>query len=253
MLGTTVLLCLAATSFADAGDSSATSVSPDGSRVSRTLQFEKNGRGDDRVPSGQSQDQYPALRTGEVRKGSSSKTQGIQSEGSVTLQSVNHDFWVYDADVILFYDQDNDGYFTGIDLNFDVDTIYNSAEVYAAVFLSYEGGPWNEYAVSDDFTIFDTSGGDDYTMVTDLVDGYPTGDYDLLIEIYDAYSGAYLASFGPEDSSELSYLPLEDFDRDTPTVVERRVTVTRQGGGAAGFWMLAGLSLILAARLRRRA
>jgi len=90
-------------------------------------------------------------------------------------------------------------------------------------------------------------------MVTELVDGYPTGDYDLLIEIYDAYTGDYVASFGPEDSSELSYLPLEDYDRDTPSVVERRVTITRQGGGASGVWMLAGLALLLGGRLRRRA
>ena len=121
---------------------------------------------------------------------------------------------------------------------FDADTIYNSAEVYAAVYLSYEGGPWNEYAVSEDFILFGSSSNDDYVLVTELMSGYPTGDYDLLIELFDAVDGAFLASFGPEDSSELSYLPLEDFNRDAP-IIETRVTVTRGGGGGAlGIWML---------------
>lgn len=220
-------------------------------RVSRTQHFRKDGRSAARLASSgtESIDEYSALESDGNRTTISSKTAGM--EGTTTSQSFGYDFWVYTADVILFYDEDNDGHFTGIDLNFDIDTIYNSADVYAAVYLSYEGGPWNEYAISEDFTIYDTSGGDDYTLVTDLVTGYPTGEYDLLIEVFDAYTGDFVASFGPEDTSELSYLPLEDIDSDTPAVVERRVTITREGGGgAAGLWMLLALAGVFVARVR---
>ena len=185
-------------------------------------------------------DAYAPLEKGGERGKTASGTQS---------HSLAYDFWFYDADVALFLDEDNDGFYTGIDLNFDIDTIWSTAEIYVAVYLSLEGGPWNEYAVSDDFTIHDTSGSDDYTLVTELVSGYPTGDYDLLIEVFDAFTGDFLASYGPEDTSELAYLPLEDFSADTPpTVVERRVTVTREGGGSFSFWALFSILLLLAAR-----
>ena len=76
---------------------------------------------------------------------------------------------------------------------------------------------------------------------SELMSGYPTGDYDLLIELFDAYDGTFLSSFGPEDTSALAYLPLEDFNRDAPVVEQRVVVVTQSGGGAVGIWLLLGL------------
>lgn len=159
-----------------------------------------------------------------------------------------NDFWFYYADVELFGDDDRDGYFFGIDLLFDADTIYDVVDVYAVAFLSLEGGPWNEYAVTSDFTIAGATSDDEYVVVTELETGYPTGSYDLLIELYDAVDGAFLASFGPEDSSELAYLPLEDFQRDAPFVDE--LVVVGHGGGN-GFGLLP-LLLLPMVRLMRR-
>ena len=168
-------------------------------------------------------------------------------------RSPNEEFWFYSADIVLFGDADFDGYYSGIDLLFDADTIYSAADVYAVVYLSFEGGEWEEYAVTDTFTIFDTSDNDDYSVVTDLVSGYPTGSYDVLIELFDAFNDDFLAFIGPDDTSELSFLPLEDIARDTPP--ETTVVInTEGGGGAAGFWSLSGLSLLVLATqvLRRR-
>ena len=55
-----------------------------------------------------------------------------------TPSSVNIDFWFYSADVDLFTDNDRDGYFAGVDLLFDADTVFSHAEVYAVVYLSLE-------------------------------------------------------------------------------------------------------------------
>jgi len=183
------------------------------------------------------------------------KTQAsIQSskQGLAPARSPSFDFWFYEADVLLFSDDDNDGFYYGIDLLFDVDTAYTSADVYAAVYLSLDGGPWNEYAVTEDFTINGTSGSDEYVLVTELMSGYPTGSYDLLIELFDSYDGSYLASFGPEDTSELGYLPLEDFSRDAPVYDAPIARSYGSGGGASGLWMLAMLALLVGARIRRR-
>jgi hypothetical protein len=171
---------------------------------------------------------------------------GSQSTGATQFGSV--DFWIYDADVDLYSDHDFDGFYTGIDLLFDADTIYAEAEVYAVIYLSYELGPWNEYVSTENFVIFGASGNDEYIIDTELVTGYPTGDYDLLIELFDAYDGTFLDSFGPEDSSELSFLPLEDAGRDAP--ISTTVIVHESGGGALGWISLLAFLGLAAARRR---
>lgn len=161
--------------------------------------------------------------------------------------SADPNFWFYDVDVNLFADADRDGFFWGIDLRFDADTNYAVADVFAVLYLSYEGGPWNEYAETEDITLFGTSLFDDYVVETELVSGYPTGEYDILIELYDAWDGSYLASIGPEDTSELSYLPLEDSARDSTN--GNTQVVVNSGGGSLG-WLL--LFVLLAVRMTLR-
>ena len=187
-------------------------------------------------------EEYGELATGGVR--SKAQTRGASGKTSSPLKSGSYDFWFYEADVILFNDDDRDGYFHGIDLLFDADTIYSQAEVYAVLYLSLDGGPWNEYGVTEDFDIYGASATDEYVMVTELMSGYPTGSYDLLIELFDAWDGSFLASFGPEDTSELGYLPLEDFHRDAPPP---RVVVNsgHGGGGSIDGWFIALFLLVL--------
>jgi hypothetical protein len=161
------------------------------------------------------------------------------------------DFWIYDADVQLFNDDDRDGYFHGIDLLFDADSIYSAAEVYAVVYLSLDFGPWNEYGVTEDFWIFGASGTDEYVLVTELMSGYPTGDYDLLIELFDAVDHSFLTGFGSDETSALSFLPLEDFNRDAP-IDDIPVAVSLGGGGAVDAWTISILLLLLVARAARK-
>ena len=160
-------------------------------------------------------------------------------------QAAGFDFWFYTADVVLFNDDDLDGHFWGIDLLFDADTIYDVADVYTVVYLSFEGGHWNETAVTDSFSIFGASGDDEYVLVTELMSGYPTGDYDILIELFDSFDGEFLASFGPEDTSEFSFLPLEDANRDDPFGDTPVVVVHGGGGGSVSWWMISVMLLLL--------
>lgn len=173
--------------------------------------------------------------------------QALSVDGTQTSptssERVAFDFWFYTADVVLFNDDDFDGYYWGIDLLFDADTIYDVADVYAVIYLSFEGGPWNETAVTDSFSIFGASGTDEYVLVTELMSGYPTGHYDILIELFDAYDGEFLASFGPGDNSELGLLPLEDANRDAP-FEETPVVVVHGGGGAISWWMISMMLLL---------
>jgi hypothetical protein len=161
--------------------------------------------------------------------------------------SSSDDFWFYSADVLLFNDHDVDGHFHGIDLLFDADTYYLQAEVYAVVYLSLDGGPWSEYTATENFTLFGSSADDEYQIVTELVSGYPTGSYDLLIELFDGYNDNFLASYGPNDTSELAFLPLEDSNRDVPYIPPATTVVVQEGGGSLGWLTL--LALLFARRI----
>lgn len=229
-----------------------TSTEPE-TRTSISRHVVSGGRDNPEVAT-ESTDDYAPLVTDGVR--SKQDTRGGFSKfgsGSGQAESMSYDFWFYDVDVVLLNDDDHDGYFYTIDLLFDVDTNFESADIYAVMYLSYEGGPWNEYAATDDFTIFGASSTDEYVLVSDLMSGYPTGSYDLLIEVFDAYDGTYLTSFGPEDTSELSYLDLEDYNRDAPPVViEQRTVVNRGGGGAVDGWLIGVLLIVLLGSGMRR-
>ena len=179
----------------------------------------------------------------------------FQAEGSVDagakdapLASRKHSvvccaFRVFDARVQLFDDFDLDGYHSYFRVTFDVDTDYADADVFARLFLRGPTGVWNLFYETEVFSIYGSAGSDDYEVETELVAGYPTGDYDLLIEVYEAYYGDLVVDYGPWDTSALGYLPLEDTSHDG--LLPPPVAVSRGGGGgalSAELLVLAGLA-----------
>jgi len=81
-------------------------------------------------------------------------------------------------------DFDGDGYHHAINVYFDVDVSYDSATVYAKLYLSREGGPWSQYFTTDLFQIHLDDIDDAYEVETELLEGYDPGYYSVLIEIY---------------------------------------------------------------------
>lgn len=245
-----VMLLLAGAAFAES-DVAEGSTDPGGARQSTSRQY-SDGRAAV-TPRTTTEDRYaPLVTTGERTKTGRVTASGKLSVGEGGSEAASEDFWFFHVDVQLFNDDDHDGFYHGIDVLFDADTIYETADVYAVLYLSYEGGPWNEYAVTDTFRIFGATSDDEYVVVTELTSGYPRGNYDLLIDLYDTWDGRLVATLGPEDSSALSYLPLEDFNRDDPDRGDT-VVVVDSGGGALDVWtVLAGLLYVLAVWLVRR-
>jgi hypothetical protein len=241
LVGACLLISISATSAA------AEVGADEDTRTTVTRHFQGDGR-ENAIAIKETRDEHTELSPPGTRS-SKMKSTTTSKSSSLMATSANIDFWFYLADVELYADDDRDGYYTGIDLLIDVDTYHSIADIYAVAYLSHEGGPWEEYAVTEDFTIFGSSGTDDYVIVTDLVSGYPRGDYDLLVEIFDARDDAFLAFIGPEESSELSFLPLEDMNRDAQANTDTRVTVNSSGGGSFGALTL--LALAAAAFVRR--
>jgi len=181
------------------------------------------------------------------------------TKDSSNLKASYGDSWIYDASTDLFSDHDGDGYYHYLRVRFDADTVFAESWVYAEIYVSADGIAWEHLYSTDDFAIWGYDPDDDYEVETDLVSGYSMAMYDVLIELYDADTGALLDEFGPNESPEFSLLPLEDSGRDghvvdvppvTPAPVPGSAVVV-SGGGAMSWLMLPGLLGLLLWRRRR--
>jgi len=177
--------------------------------------------------------------------------QGYRSESTQLMSSSYYgDFSIYATSVELVEDFDYDGFYHHFSVTMDVDTVYSNAHVYAELYISYEGGPWNDYASTDVFTIYGDSASDAFVIESELVDGFPAGYYDIRIDLYDADQNTWLLSYGPYEDNSLSTLPLEDSYRDNfydGTSVSYETDIYVHGNGAINGWsllLLAGLVLI---------
>lgn len=143
--------------------------------------------------------------------------QGFRPEANVAAVYVGNtsyvsdgEIWIYNATTELISDFDGDDYYHRFSVAIDVDTVYSASYVYAELYLSYEGGPWNYYATSDTYRINYDSELDTFVVETELGDGFPSGYYDVRIKLYDADTDVKVMSYGPYDDASLSTLPLED-------------------------------------------
>ena len=185
--------------------------------------------------------------------------QGFRAESvpsAILVSNISYhyggDITIYDAFTTLISDFDHDGFYHRFSVAIDADTIYSTSWVYAKLYLSYEGGPWNYYATSDDFHIHGDSELDIHVVETELAEGFPAGYYDILIELYDAEYGDLLHSYGPYDDDSLSTLPLEDsvYDSDYYTTgITTEVVVAGHGG--ISFCLLAVFAVAGVLRLYR--
>jgi len=173
------------------------------------------------------------------------------SKGVNGTRAMYGDSWVYEATTDVFADRDADGYFRYLRVQFDVDTIYTESFVYAEIYLSADGNSWEHLYSTQDFAVWGSDPDDDYEVETELVSGYSTGLYDVLIEIYDADTGELVDEFGPNESPEFSVLPLEDADRDGVPPPPPPPVYDDGGGGALSWLGIASLLGALALRRRR--
>ena len=143
----------------------------------------------------------------------SRSNRATRRKGAQSLRTFG-DSWIYDATTDIFADRDSDGYYRYLRVQFDADTIYTDAYVYAEIYLSADGTAWEHLYSTQDFPIWGSDPDDDYEVETELVSGYSTGLYDVLIELYDADTGELVDEYGPNESPLFSVLPLEDSGRD---------------------------------------
>ena len=137
--------------------------------------------------------------------------------GPAIMSSRTSYFYIYDAVSTLRQDRDGDGYHSEFRIRFDADVLVGDALVYARMYLRRLGeSEWYLYRETDDFRIYGQSGDDDYYVTTRLDAGYATGEYDVLIDLYESGYPGIVATLGPLESEALGYLPLEEIGLDVP-------------------------------------
>lgn len=147
---------------------------------------------------------------------------GVQKAANAisTKSSLGSYFSIYDAYATLIEDRDGDGYYQTFSVTFDADLVsynpYEEAIVYAELYLSENGGPWEHYYSSDYFVITGESEADKFEVISTLGEGFNPNHYDVLIDIYEANSPILMATYSSDDSNSLYALPLEGHYHDTP-------------------------------------
>ena len=161
-------------------------------------------------------------------------------------KTFNQDFWVFDAWVEFYSDDDGDGYFNYFSVEFDADTRYNSAKVYARLYLGKDE-IFKEYHTTTNFDIFSDNSDDSFVVESELLNGFSPAEYEVLIELYDAFSNELVAVYDGNNDADLYLLSLESKEYETPQII-----VIREHGGSVNFWSVLLLPLLFVTRLRRK-
>ncbi len=146
-----------------------------------------------------------------------SKTDDLESSAklkkrivSAEINSQANSFEIYDSWISFELDEDNDGYYSQFSVNFDADYAPGHADVYADIFIRSEGEEWYLLHETDIFSIYSTESDDLYSVSIALNSDFPTGQYDILIDLYEAGVSGIVATAEHDNDSDLYGLFLED-------------------------------------------
>lgn len=120
--------------------------------------------------------------------------------------------WINDIGTLLFDDRDGDGYHSGFSVTIDVDSEFGDTEVYAKIYLEPSGMSSVLLHTTERFSIYGTTIGDEYRVDTELRNNYEADNYNVSIDIHDAWSDAMLDSANERGFTNLRQLPLESSD-----------------------------------------
>ncbi|MFQ3251028.1 MAG: hypothetical protein ACI9O6_002868 [Glaciecola sp.] len=151
------------------------------------------------------------------------------------------DFWIYDSYVSLSSDLDYDGYYSSFKLEFDVDTIYQTAPIYAVIYTSTTD-VFTPFYTTNIYNIHGDNTNDSIIVENDLVTGFPSNDYEIMIVIYDADTDEIVAVADGTDDADLAYLSLESENYE---YIEPAEVVVVEHGGALGGLLILGLGFVM--------
>jgi len=162
---------------------------------------------------------------------------------ALPLEDYEHEL-VDDATLITYvaselaFDEDRDGFYTRLTLEYDIDTYDAGRLVYAEIKLTDSDTLQRRTMFTGDFVL----GNQTEFIDIDFTVDYPAAWYDVEILLIDAYSEETLA-IAAQDFSSLIQLPIESQDYDWVTE-EVWVDSHASGGGSLGVLLLIGVAAI---------
>ena len=156
-------------------------------------------------------------------------------------------FDIYSASSRLFEDKDYDGFYRTFSVTFDAD-VYSPytgqrAKVFADLYLSHNGGPWELYFTTEPFIITDDNSDDEYEVLTTLDTGFSAQYYDVLIDVYELGYSDIVATISSDNVDALYALPLESAERDHYESAGYSTSIGI-AGGSTSFYSVFTLGLI---------
>jgi hypothetical protein len=158
----------------------------------------------------------------------------------------SNDFWIYDSWLSLSNDLDYDGYYSTLTVEFDVDTVYSRAYVYAIIYLGVNG-LFEPIHTTSVFAIDSDISEDSFIVESELISGFPSNDYEIMIELYDADTNQFVAFSDGYEDADLAFAPLESVNFET--LPEPPVIIIEEHGGSLGIWAMFGIGLAAFRRL----
>ncbi|WP_245560589.1 choice-of-anchor H family protein [Colwellia piezophila] len=173
----------------------------------------------------------------------------MASMNSTSRSFSDGSFIIYEGYSQLIEDYDGDGYYQTFSVTFDADLItysaFDEAIVYAELYLSENGGPWQHYYSTDSFIIQGESSDDSFEVYSTLMQGFNPNHYDVLIDLYEEGYPNIIASYSSDDSNSLYALPLESSDYDTEYVEYYDETHVHAGNYSLALLLLMILTLLI--------
>lgn len=201
-----------------------------------------------KVTSGNSSNQLPNKTLVSSTRKSAKNIAGIQNVSNTSRSFSDGSFVIYEGYSQLIEDYDGDSYYQTFSVTFDADLVthdaHEEAVVYAELYLSENGGPWQHYYSTDSFVIHGESTDDAFEVYSTLAQGFTTNHYDVLIDLYEEGYPNIVASYSSDDSNSLYALPLESSDYDLE-YVEYYQETTIHGGGTSVLVLIMILILLL--------
>lgn len=124
--------------------------------------------------------------------------------------------WISDIGTLLFDDFDGDSYHSGFSITIDVDSEYGDTEVYANIYLQSDSEALTLLHKTSRFSVYGSTIGDEYRIDTELRNNFDSNNYNVVVDIHDAWSDQLLDTANARGFHNLRNLPLESAEQNQP-------------------------------------
>lgn len=175
------------------------------------------------------------------------EAEALQNEGEtkVATRDASNGISVYDAEINLLEDYDNDDHYSRFEVIYDADDLSgHGLYAYTVVSLVDERGHIQTLFTSPTFYIYGDTNSDAQRHMITLLDDYSPGDYRLRIDLYDSCCSERLDTL---ITSSQEPIPLEGQYYDTTSYATETYVETHHyedDHGAGGSWGLGGMGAL---------